>query len=79
MTPSESKLGPPDLREEEETKSGKRRGDMKSRNGSVNVHVNVSVRRKGSESWMRLGNRRGWLRDEGSSDKSQSCSRKEIA
>ena len=51
---------------------------MKSRNGSVNVHVNVSVRCKGSGSWMRLGNRRGWLRDEGSSDESQSCSRKEI-
>ena len=78
MTRSESKLGPPDLRENEETKNEKRRGDMKSRNVSVNVHVNVSVRRKGNGSWMRLVNRRGWLRDEDSSDESQSCSRKEI-
>ena len=78
MTRSESKLGPPDPREEEETKSEKRRGDKKSRNVSVNVHVNVSVRRKGNGSWMRLVNRRGWLRDEDSSDESQSCSRKEI-
>ena len=51
---------------------------MKNENGNVKLHVNVSVRRKGSGSWMRLGNRRGWLRDEDSSDESQSCSRKEI-
>ena len=78
MTRSESKLGPPDRREEEETKNEKRRGDMNSRNGNVKLHVNVSVRRKGSRSWMRLGNRRRWLIDEDSSDESQSCSRKEI-
>ena len=78
MTRSESKLGPPDRREEEETKNEKRRGDMKSRNGNVKLHVNVSVRRKGSGSWMRLGNRRGWLTGEDSSDEKRSCNRKEI-
>ena len=78
MTRSESKLGPPDRREEEETKNEKKRGDMKNGNGNVKLHVNVSVRRKGSRSWMRLGNRRGWLIDEDSSDEKRSCNRKEI-
>ena len=78
MTHRESKLGPPDPREEEETKNEKRRGDKKSRNVSVNMQVNVSVRHKGNGSWRRLVNRKGWLRDEDSSDESQSCSRKEI-
>ena len=52
---------------------------MKSRNGNVKLHVNVSVRRKGSGSWMRLGNRKGWLTGEDSSDEKRSCNRKEIA
>ena len=78
MTQSESKLGLPDPREEEETKIEKRRGDKKSRNVSVNVHVNVSVRCKGNGSWMRLVNRRGWMRDEDNNDESQNCRRKEI-
>ena len=78
MIRNKSKLGLPDRREEEETKSEKRRGDKNSRNVRVNVHVNVSVRRKGKGSLMRLVNRRRWLRDEGSSDESSSCSRKEI-
>ena len=43
MTRSESKLGPPDRREEEETKNEKKRGDMKNGNGNVKSHVNVSV------------------------------------
>ena len=77
-TRSESKLELPDRREEEETKSEKRRGGKKSRNVIVNVHVNVSVRRKGNGSWMRLVNRRGLLRDEDSSDERRSCNRKEI-
>ena len=78
MTRSESKLGPPDRREEEETKNEKKRGDMKNGNGNVKLHVNVSVTHKGSRSWMRLGNRRGWLTDEDSSDEKRSCNRKEI-
>ena len=78
MTRSKSKLGPQDPREEDETKSDKRRGDKKSRNVSVNMHVNVSVKHKGNGSWRRLVNRKGWLRDEDSSDESQSCNKKEI-
>ena len=77
MTRSESRLGPPGQREEEETKNEKKRGDMKNWKGNVKLHVNGSVRRKGSGSWMRLGSRRGWLIDEDSSNESQSCSRKE--
>ena len=78
MTRSESKLGPPDRREDEETKNEKKRGDMKNGNGNVKSHVNVSVTHKSNRSWMRLGNRRRWLTDEDSSDEKRSCNRKEI-
>ena len=82
MTRSESKLGPPDPREEEETKSEKRRGDKKrwngSRNASVNTHVNVSVKHKDNGSWRRLVNRKGWLMDGVSRDGNRSCSKREI-
>ena len=78
MTWSESRLGLPDQREEEEMKNEKRRGDMKSGNGNVKLHMNRNVTHKGNRSWMRLGNRKGWLTGEDSSDEKRSCNRKEI-
>ena len=54
------------------------RGDMKNENRNVKSHVKGSVTHKGRGNWMRLGNRKGWPRDEGNSDGKQSCSRKEI-
>ena len=76
MTRSQSQLGLPDPREEEETKSEKRRGHKKRWNGSrnvgVNMHVNVTVKHKGNGSWRRLVNRKGWLRDGDSSDENRS-------
>ena len=51
---------------------------MKNGNGNVKSHVNVNVTHKGNRSWMRLGNRRGWLIDEDSSNERQSCNRKDI-
>ena len=78
MTRSEPKLGPPDRKEEEETRNEKRRGDMKNENGNVKLHVNGNVTHKGNRSWMRLGNRKGWLTGEDSSDEKRSCNRKEI-
>ena len=51
---------------------------MKNGNGNVKLHVNVNVTHKGNRSWMRLGNRKGWLTGEDSSDKKRSCNRKEI-
>ena len=75
---SESKLELPGRREEEETKNEKKRGDMKNGNRNVKSHVKGNVMHKGRGSWMRLGNRKGWPRDEGNSDGKQSCSRKEI-
>ena len=78
MTRSESKPGPPDRREEEETKNEKKRGDMKNGNRNVKLHVKGNVTHKGNGSWMRLGSRKGWLTGEGSSDEKWSCNRKEI-
>ena len=78
MTRSESRLGPPGQREEEETKNEKKLGDMKNGNRNVKSHVKGSMMHKGRGNWMRLGNRKGWPRDEGNSDGKQSCSRKEI-
>jgi hypothetical protein len=77
-TRSEFKLELPGQREEEETKNEKKLGDMKNGNRNVKSHVKGSVMHKGRGSWMRLGNRKGWPRDEGNSDGKQSCSRKEI-
>ena len=77
-TRSEFKLELPGRREEEETKNEKKLGDMKNGNRNVKSHVKGSVMHRGRESWMRLGNRKGWPRDEGNSDGKQSCSRKEI-
>ena len=51
---------------------------MKNGNGNVKSHVKVNVTYKGKRSWMRLGNRRGWLTGEDSSDEKQSCNKKEI-
>ena len=51
---------------------------MKNGNGNVKLHVNVNVTHKGNRSWMRLGNRKGWLTGEDSSDEKRSCNRKEI-
>ena len=51
---------------------------MKNGNRNVKSHVKGNVMHKGRGSWMRLGNRKGWPRDEGNSDGKQSCSRKEI-
>ena len=47
-------------------------------NVSVNMHVNANVRHKGSGRLRRLVNRRGWLKDEDSSDENRSCSKREI-
>ena len=77
-TRSEFKPELPGRREEEETKNGKKRGDMKNGNRNVKSHVKGSATHKGRGNWMRLGNRKGWLRDEGSSEGKQSCNRKEI-
>ena len=77
-TRSEFKLELPGQREEEETKNEKKLGDMKNGNRNVKSHVKGNVMHKGRGSWMRLGNRKGWPRDEGNSDGKQSCSRKEI-
>ena len=77
-TRSEFKLELPGRREEEETKNEKKLGDMKNGNRNVKSHVKGNVMHKGRGSWMRLGNRKGWPRDEGNSDGKQSCSRKEI-
>ena len=78
MTRNEFKLEVPGLREEEEKKNGKRRGETKNGNRNVKLRVKGSVTHKGRGNWMRLGSRKGWLTDEGSSDGKQSCSRKEI-
>ena len=59
-------------------KNEKKRGDMKNGNRNVKSHVKGSVMHKGRGSWMRLGNRRGWLTGEYSSDERRSCNRKEI-
>ena len=77
-TRSEFRLELPGRREEEEMKNGKRRGDMKNGNRNVKSHVKGSVMHKGRGNWMRLGNRKGWLTDGGSSDGKRSCNRKEI-
>ena len=63
-------------------RSEKKRGDKKRLNGnssvSVNVHLNVNVKCRVNGRLRRLVNRRGWLKDEDSSDENRSCSRKEI-
>ena len=64
-------------RRRDEEREEARRHEEQER-GNVKLHVNVSVRRKGNGSWRRLVNRKGWLRDEDSSDESRSCSKKEI-
>ena len=78
-TRSEFKPELPGRREEEETKNGKKRGDMKNGNRNVKSHVKGNVTHKGKGSWMRLGSRKGWLTGGGSSDERRSCNRKEIA
>ena len=77
-TRSEFKLELPGRREGEETKNGKKRGDMKNGNRNVKSHVKGSVTHKSRGSWMRLGSRKGWLTGGGSSDEKRSCNRKEI-
>ena len=82
MTRSESEPEPPDPRDEEDKRSEKKRGDKKMWNGnrnlSLNMHVNANVRHKGNGRLRRLVNRKGWPKDEDSSDESHTCSRKEI-
>ena len=51
---------------------------MKNGNRNVKLHVKGNVTHKGNRSWTRLGNRKGWLIGEGSSDEKWSCNRKEI-
>ena len=77
-TRSEFKLELPGRREEEETKNGRRRGEMKNGNRNVKLRVKGSVTHKGRGNWMRLGSRKGWLTDEGSSDGKRSYNGKEI-
>ena len=52
-----------------------------NRNASVNVYVNMNAnaKHKGNGRLRSLVNRRGWLKDEDSSDENRSCSKKEIA
>ena len=53
--------------------------ENKNANVNVNVNANANAKRRGSGRLKRLVNRKGWLKDEDSSDENRSCSKKEIA